>query len=127
MLIHLDTNLLIALSDGADPHREAALRLMQREVTAGISALAWWEFECGPVSREGISLIRRLLVGGIVPFDQSHAHEAARLFNATGRARRMKFDSLIAASAILSGAEFATANPEDFRPFVAHGLRLVAF
>ncbi len=33
---------------------------------------------------------------------------------------------MIAATAILSGAELATANPEDFRPFVAHGLRLAA-
>jgi predicted nucleic acid-binding protein len=125
-MIHLDTNLLIALTDAADPHRETALGLMQHGVVAGISALAWGEFECGPVSPEGLSLVRRLLVGGIVPFDPAHAHEAARLFNATGRARRMKFDSLIAATAILSGAELATANPDDFRPFVAHGLRLAA-
>lgn len=125
-MIHLDTNLLIALTDAADPHREAALGLMQGGISAAVSSLAWWEFECGPVTSEGLLLVRRLLPGGIIPFEESHAREAARLFNAAGRARRLKFDSLIAATAILSGAELATANPEDFRPFVLHGLKLFA-
>jgi len=47
MMIHLDTNLLIALTDAADPHRETALGLMQRGVIAGISALAWGSLNAG--------------------------------------------------------------------------------
>ena len=124
-MIHLDSNLLIALADAADPHRARALRLMRTLPEAAVSSLAWWEFECGPVSPEGASLVRRLLPGGIVPFHEAHSTAAAGLFNAAGRARRLKFDSLIAATAILADAELATANPGDFHPFVPHGLKLL--
>jgi len=125
-MIHLDSNLLIALADAADPHRAAAMRLMQTLPEAAVSSLAWWEFECGPVSMDGALLVRRLISGGIVPFMEAHSHEAARLFNAAGRGRRMKFDSLIAATATLAGAELATVNPADFIPFLPHGLKLLA-
>lgn len=124
-MIHLDTNVLIALADAADPHRATALSLMAGRPLAAVSSLAWWEFECGPVSLEGALLVRRLLTAGIVPFSDAHSHEAARLFNAVGRARRFKFDCLIAATAILAGAELATVNPDDFQPFVPHGLKLL--
>lgn len=123
-MIHLDSNLLIALSDAADPHRSTALQLMQSLPQAAVSSLAWWEFECGPVSPEGIAIVRLMLPGGIIPFTESQSREAARLFNAVGRARRFKFDSLIAATAILAGASLATANPADFQPFLPHGLIL---
>jgi predicted nucleic acid-binding protein len=126
-MIQLDTNVLIALADASDPHRESALRLMDRQPTASVSSLAWWEFVCGPVSADGSSLVERLLTGGILPFGQIHSQEAARLFNAVGRARRFKFDSLIAASAIVAGAELATMNREDFEPFVPHGLKLLVW
>lgn len=123
-MIHLDSNLLIALADAADPHRRAALDLMGTGPAAAVSSLAWWEFECGPVTADGSLLVRRLLTGGIVAFTDAHSREAARLFNAAGRSRRLKFDSLIAATAILAGAELATTNPDDFAPFVPHGLKL---
>jgi predicted nucleic acid-binding protein len=123
-MIHLDSNLLIALADASDPHRPSALRLMQTLPHAAVSSLAWWEFECGPVSPEGLALVRIMLPGGIIPFSLAEAMEAARLFNAVGRARRFKFDSLIAATAILAGASLATVNPADFHPFVPHGLTL---
>ena len=123
-MIHLDTNLLIALADAADPHRATALDLMRDAPFAAVSALAWWEFECGPINREGLLLVHRLLPAGIIPFDENHSREAARLFNAAGRVRRLKFDSLIAATAILAGAELATTNPGDFQPFLPHGLKL---
>jgi predicted nucleic acid-binding protein len=126
-MIHLDTNLLIALADSSDPHRDSALRLMELHSAAAVSSLAWWEFVCGPVSADGALMVRRLLPGGILPFDEVHSHEAARLFNAVGRARRFKFDSLIAATAILAGAELATVNREDFEPFVPHGLKLLVW
>ena len=123
-MIHLDSNLLIALADAADPHRADALRLMQPLPQAAVSSLAWWEFECGPVTAEGLAMLRIMLPGGIIPFGAQEAAEAARLFNAVGRGRRFKFDSLIAATAILAGAKLATANPGDFQAFVPHGLSL---
>ena len=64
------------------------------------------------------------LAGGIIPFGEPHAKEAARLFYAVGRSRRFKFDSLIAATAILANAELATVNAADFQSFVPHGLKL---
>ena len=100
---------------------------MQTAPRAAVSSLAWWEFECGPVSQAGTRLVRRLLAGGILPFTDAHSTEAARLFNAAGRARRFKFDSLIAATAILDGAELASTNPDDFQPFVPHGLMLLTW
>lgn len=124
-MIHLDSNLLIALADAADPHRETALRLMRRVPQAAVSSMAWWEFECGPVSPEGLAIVRLTLAGGIVPFGEAHAKEAARLYNAVGRSRRFKFDSLIAATAILAKAELATVNGADFESFVPHGLKLL--
>lgn len=126
-MIHLDANLLIALADAADPHRAGVLRLMEPLPEAAVSSLAWWEFVCGPVPPEGAMLVRRLLPGGIVPFDEAHATEASRLFNAVGRIRRLRFDSLIAATAILGQADLATANPGDFQAFVPHGLKLLAW
>lgn len=122
-MIHLDSNMLIALADASDPHRPEVMSLMQTLPHAAVSSLAWWEFECGPVSPAGLALVRLMLPGGIIPFDLTHAAEAARLFNEVGRARRYKFDSLIAATAILAGAELATVNPGDFAPFTAHGLK----
>ena len=101
------------------------MRLMATSPQAAVSSLAWWEFECGPVSMEGTLLVRQLLTSGILPFTDAHSCEAARLFNAVGRARRFKFDCLIAATAILAGAELATADPDDFAPFVPHGLKLL--
>ena len=124
-MIHLDTNLLIALADKADPHRRTALHLMSAHPAAAVSSLAWWEFECGPVSPSGLLIVRQILTGGVLPFTSAHSAEAARLFNAAGRARRLKFDCLIAATAILAGAELATTNPEDFAPFLPHGLKLL--
>lgn len=124
-MMHLDSNLLIALADASDPHRATALNLISGYPAAAVSSLAWWEFECGPVSIGGALLVRRLLAGGIIPFTDAHSHEAARLFNAAGRARRLKFDSLVAATAILAGAELATLNAADFAPFVPHGLKLL--
>lgn len=124
-MIHLDTNLLIALADAEDPHHPRALKLMRANPRAAVSSLVWWEFACGPVSEAGLLLIRKLLPGGIIPFTEAHSAEAARLFNSVARARRLRFDSLIAATAILAGAELATLNPEDFQPFTPHGLRLL--
>jgi predicted nucleic acid-binding protein len=47
------------------------------------------------------------------------------LFNQTGRRRGSRFDCLIAATAVLAQADFATQNRSDFAPFISHGLKLV--
>ena len=38
-----------------------------------------------------------------------------------------RLDTIIAATAIVAGAELATTNPADFQVFVPHGLQLHLF
>jgi predicted nucleic acid-binding protein len=71
-----------------------------------------------------MDLVRAFLGGGILPFGEAEAVETSRLFNAAGRPRRLRVDAMIAATAIAAGAELATGNREDFRPFEGHGLIL---
>lgn len=42
-----------------------------------------------------------------------------------GTAEAERVDTMIAAAAIVANASLATENGEDFRPFVAEGLRVV--
>lgn len=55
--------------------------------------------------------MKKLLSGGIIPFEEAAASLAGELFHLTGSKRRTRLDTMIAASAILSGAELATSNP----------------
>jgi len=70
--------------------------------------------------------LRHILSGGIFPVDESTAALAGALFFQTGSNRRTRLDTMIAASAILAGAELATVNPGDFKPFVPLGLKLLS-
>jgi predicted nucleic acid-binding protein len=124
-VIHLDSNFLI---DGVAPETsetaEIAAWLGAGELIA-CSSVVWVEFLKGPMQPDHERVARdRLLIGGILPFDEEQAALASRLFNLTGRRRALKFDCLVAAAAITSGARLATRNTEDFLPFVPHGLQL---
>lgn len=123
-MIHLDTNLLIAFTEPDDIHAAKAERLMEGGISLGTSACAWTEFKSRPVSIPREKILLRALPGGIVPFDESAASFAGELFYLTGSKRRTRLDTMIAATAILSGAELATVNPDDFEPFIPHGLKL---
>jgi predicted nucleic acid-binding protein len=122
-VIHLDTSFLIlALVRGSREDR--ALRAWLRGGEAiGISAIAWAEFLCGPVTREAVELAERL-VGDPAPFRGADAEWAARLFGASGRRRGSLADCMIAAAAIGASASLATADPRDFARFSAAGLEL---
>jgi len=89
------------------------------------SAIAWYEFLCGPVSKEQIQIMTLFLTGGIIPFREIHAQESAHLFNQVNRARRLRVDAMIAATAIVERAELATENEKDFQLFVPFGLNLI--
>ena len=89
------------------------------------AAPAWYEFLCGPVASRHIQIVRGFLSGGVVAFEEVQAIEAARLFNAVGRTRRLRTDAMIAATAIVAGARLATSNAQDFKAFVPHGLTIV--
>ena len=122
-MICLDTNYLVCgLADGS-PEAQALVAWTEAGEPLITPMLAWFEFLCGPVTPVQVATIRAFLQE-IVVFDEPRASTAARLFNAVGRKRSLRVDSMIAGTAILAGARLATNNRVDFAPFVAHGLQL---
>jgi predicted nucleic acid-binding protein len=122
-LIHFDTNALVALPLWARQGHPVVERIAEG-ASAAACALVWYEFLCGPVSAEHIELAHAILSGRVESIGETQAQRAARLFNATGRARRLRTDALIAASAIEAGAALATLNRQDFAAFEPLGLVL---
>lgn len=128
MSLHLDANALIAIL-GGDSN---TLALVKRRVANGepvsASALAWFEFLCGPpkspVTEDEIDFVQAFVEGRIVSTDGSVALLAARLFIVTGRTEGSQAGCLVAAMAILHNAELFTLNTADFKPFEPFGLRL---
>ena len=123
-MIHLDTNLLIGAGDTADEHYLTARRVLAGAGPFGCSAVAWTEFHSQPLPPVLHAATRGLLTGGILPFDEATAVLAGELYHLTGSKRRTRLDTMIAATAILAGAELATVDPDDFKVFLAHGLNL---
>ena len=125
-MIHLDTNVLIALPVLARQRHALTQRIGKGE-PAATSSLAWFEDQvCGPLPESERDLVRAAIGARILEVDEIIAERAATLFNRAGRQRSLRTDSLIAATAILADAELATYNAEDFAPFTAHGLKLLA-
>ncbi len=124
-MIHLDTNFLIdALVPGSSQEAQLVAWLDAGE-TVGISALAWGEFLCGPISASAEALSRRLF-SDAVGLERMDAEKASYLFNRTGRRSKTYADCCIAAVAIRSQAALATSNRSDFTTMVPHGLMLAA-
>jgi predicted nucleic acid-binding protein len=122
-VIQLDTRFLIrALVPGSAEDRKLRLWIRDRTVVR-ISALAWTEFMCGPVSPAAIRFAARLL-GEPLPFTAAEAALAARLFNESGRRRGTMMDCMIAATAALAGESIATSNPADFASLEKLGVEL---
>jgi predicted nucleic acid-binding protein len=88
-----------------------------------VSAFAWGEFLCGPLGNSDEADARRIAYRH-VPVGTEEATRAARLFNRTGRRRGSFPDCIIAATAIVSGAELATSNLSDFERFREAGLEI---
>jgi len=122
-MIHLDTNFLIqALVPGSAAEARLQAWLVAGE-NLGISAVAWSEFLCGPLTPQDEVLAQTFLAAP-EPLIAVDARKAADLFNATGRRSRSLADCQIAAIALRSGATMATGNVSDFTPFQTHGLVL---
>ena len=124
-MIHLDTNVLIALPQWTRQGHPLITRIERGEPVA-VCALVWYEFCSGPLLAEELQLAFALLSRRITPITQADAELAAHLFNCVGRQRRLRADTLIAACAINASAELVTLNIEDFAVFVGEGLRLAA-
>lgn len=123
-LIHLDTNILIFAAAPGHPVRDQLRRWRRQGARLTVSAMAWAEFRCGPVTPGLLETWEKVLSGNIVPVDRDTADLAAELFNRTGRRTRSLPDCLIAACAVQAGARLATLNRPDFEPLVAYGLVL---
>ena len=123
-MIQLDTNFIIhALRSGSD--EDAKLRTwLQSGDEVGVSAMAWAEFLCGPLTAEDRASAEALFPN-VELLGADDAAKGAELFNKTGRRARSLADCLIAAVAIRIGARIATRNLTDFEPFIAYGLRLI--
>ncbi len=103
---------------------EIALReWLHNAESVAISAPAWSEFLCGPVSFDAIGFARDV-VGEPLTYGGAAAARAASLFNQSGRRRGSLIDCMIAAVAIEADASLATANPRDFQRLKPMGLRL---
>lgn len=123
MRIHLDTSFLIqALEPGHRKYSQLEHWLLDG-VEIEVSAVAWAEFSCGPVTEAEWQAARRILRQP-VSMTVRDAEEAARLFNLAGRRRGSLADCIIAAMAIRAGALLATVDIADFRRFEAAGLEI---
>ncbi len=121
--IHLDTSFLIRALDPTYPEWARLRGWLGARRTVDMCALAWGEFLCGPLG-EAEEAVARRVARRHVPIGSAEAREAARLFNQGGRRRNSFPDCIIAATAILAGAELATSNPADFERFVDAGLEM---
>jgi predicted nucleic acid-binding protein len=108
-MIHLDANYLVdALVPGSQAEAMIVTSLSAGERLA-MSAVAWGEFLCGPLSALGESAARQTITK-IEPLLSEDAEKAATLFNQTGRRSRSFQDCMIAAVAIRCSAQLSTLN-----------------
>lgn len=124
-MILLDTNYAIRLLVEGSPEADRIRGWVEAGEDLALCSVSWYEFLCGPVDDRGVDLVRWVVRNRILPYTADQAAEAARLFNACGRRRQLRLDSMIAAAALVFNAELATADLGDFSIFEEHGLRLV--
>ncbi|HEY5550948.1 MAG TPA: PIN domain-containing protein [Opitutaceae bacterium] len=123
-MIVLDANYLIGAPKPGSTELSDIARWHQAGETLSTTAIAWTEFLSGPVTAEDVADVRALLAGGVLDFDEACAETAARLFNLTGRNRRLRVDGMIAAITMMNHGRLATRNLHDFQLFVPQGLKL---
>jgi predicted nucleic acid-binding protein len=122
-MIHLDTSFLIRGGVRGTPEDLVLRRWRRKGTVIGISAIAWAEYLCGPLSKQAVESAAELL-GQPRAFDALDATLAAQLFNTSGRRRGTLPDCMIAAIAINAQASLATSNRVDFERFTGVGLVL---
>jgi predicted nucleic acid-binding protein len=120
-MICLGTNYLIMALVANSHEARRLLHWSGQGETFCVSAIVWYEFLCGPITDEQENAIK-LMLKEIVPFDSAVAQSAAILCNQIGRKRKLRVDTMIAATAISKNIPFATCNTEDFLHFEPFGL-----
>lgn len=118
MAILFDTSVAIGLREGQSNLLSRTAELDQIPLLSIISVV---ELEGGvPFAPEGVAarraaLDRILATLEILPFEQAEAIAYRRIIETLGFSRRLTFDRMIAAQAIVAGAALATLNPRDFQ------------
>jgi predicted nucleic acid-binding protein len=121
--IHLDTSFLIRALVTGSTEADGLRSWLRSGRAVAISTLAWGEFLCGPLEA-GVEELARRIVHQHVALGTDQAVAAAQLFRDTGRRRGSFQDCLIAATALIAGAELATSDRRDFERFTDAGLEL---
>ena len=80
MLLHLDTNALVALPLSARKGHPVIERIAAGE-PAGASTVVWHEFLIGPVAEDEVALARAFVRGNIVALETEDARLTASLYN----------------------------------------------
>ena len=114
---------MVAALRGEPAATRAIQRWLERDEVIAMSAIAWSEFLCGPLTDEEKARAA-IVVSRVEPFHARDAALAAELFNSTGRRSRSHPDCMIAAAAIGRDSELATFDRRGFAPFEAFNLRL---
>lgn len=123
-MIHLDANFLIGATERHSAVQEPLRQWLETGELFATSAIAWAEFLNGPVEVDQVIEVENIIEERVVSFGKVEAQIASMLFNATGRKRGLRADSLIAAAAISAGVPLATLNRKDFVAFLPFGLQL---
>lgn len=123
-VMHLDANYLILATVAGSPEEQRIRAWLTRGEELATSAIAWMEFVTGPVSPAVVAAMAEVIDDRVHPVERKEAERAARLFNAVGRKRTLRYDCRIAAAAISAGAALATNHQSDYAQFTGQGLRL---
>ncbi|MEI6386442.1 MAG: type II toxin-antitoxin system VapC family toxin [Spirochaetota bacterium] len=99
-MILLDTNFLIGLLV-AESAEAGKVEAWFEDTELCTTSIARYELLSGPVDGEGVAVVLSMLADPIIPITGDQAQEAARLWNSTGRLRRLRLDAMIASAAIL--------------------------
>ena len=123
-MIHLDTNMLVELSQQRSDFGSSISRKITEGGSLSCCSIAWSEFSNGPITPEQVSNVLDLICSRVTPFDRHDGELAAKLFNFGGRRRGSGSDCMIAAAAIRAKATLATHNRKDFSRFESQGLQI---
>jgi predicted nucleic acid-binding protein len=121
----LDASVVIHLLEGHEGVTRAVSRL---DSGFDISALTRSELENGIAKDPANAEMRRAMLDAflaaiaVLPFDDAAAAEYGRIVGALGYSRAKTIDRMLAAQAIVSGAQLVTMNGDDFRTIL--GLKL---